>query len=65
MPLFPIPPVAALIMMGYVVYTSWLDTAVGRPSLFTTLAIAILAAAYYWLVLRRRGTWVLRGPEDD
>jgi amino acid transporter len=65
MPLFPLAPVAALVVMLYVVYTSWLDPVIGRPSLFTTLGIMILSAAYYTLVLRRRGVWVLRGPEDS
>jgi amino acid transporter len=65
MPLFPLAPVTALVLMLYVVYTSWLDPIIGRPSLFTTLGIMILAAAYYTLVLRRRGVWVLRGPEDS
>jgi amino acid transporter len=65
MPLFPLPPIAALLMMGFVVYTSWLDPVIGRPSLFATFGIVILSAAYYSFVLRRRGVWVLRGPEDS
>jgi hypothetical protein len=50
--------------MVYVVCTSWLDPVIGRPSLFATLGIMILSALYYALVLRRRGVWKLRGPED-
>ena len=64
MPLFPVAPIAALVVMIYVVYTSWLDPVIGRPSLFTTLGIMLISAAYYTLVLRRRGVWVLRGPEE-
>lgn len=64
MPLFPLAPIAALVVMIYVVYTDWLDPVIGRPSLFTTLGIMLVSAAYYALVLRRRGVWVLRGPED-
>jgi amino acid transporter len=65
MPLFPVAPLAALLVMMYVVYTSWLDPVTGRPSLFATLGIMLVSAAYYALVLRRRGVWVLRGPEDS
>ncbi len=64
MPLFPWAPIAALVVMVYVVCTSWLDPVIGRPSLFATLGIVILSALYYALVLRRRGVWRLRGPQD-
>lgn len=65
MPFFPLAPIAALLMMVYVVYTNWLDPVIGRPSLITTVAIIILSAGYYALVLRRRGVWVLEGPKED
>jgi hypothetical protein len=52
--------VAALLL---VLYASYQDEAVGRPSLLALIAIIGLAAAYYALVFRRRGQWVLRGPE--
>lgn len=64
MPLFPLAPIAALVVMVYVACTSWLDPVMGRPSLFATLGIVIVSALYYWLVLRRRGVWQLRGPQD-
>lgn len=64
MPLFPLAPVIAMVVMLYVIYTNWLDPVIGRPSLFTTLGICAVSIAYYLLVLRRRGAWVLRGPED-
>jgi amino acid transporter len=64
MPLFPLAPIAALLVMVYVVFASWFDPATGRPSLFATLGIVIVSALYYALVLRRRGVWKLRGPED-
>ena len=64
MPLFPLAPIAALVVMVYVVCTSWLDAVSGRPSLFATLGIVVVSALYYALVLRRRGVWKLRGPED-
>lgn len=64
MPLFPAAPVIALLVMLYVIYASWLDPVIGRPSLFTTLGIAVISALYYIFVIRRRGTWVLQGPEE-
>jgi hypothetical protein len=65
MPFFPIAPAAALLMMVYVIYTNWPDPVIGRPSLITTAGIIILSAGYYALVLRRRGAWVLQGPQDE
>jgi amino acid transporter len=64
MPWFPLAPLAALVVMVYVVWTSWLDPAMGRPSLFATLGIVIVSVCYYALVLRGRGVWKLRGPQD-
>jgi amino acid transporter len=64
MPFYPLPPLAALGMMGYVLYANYLDPDIGRPSLMATAAMIAASAAYYALVLRRRGKWVLRGPED-
>jgi amino acid transporter len=63
MPLYPLPPIAALIVLVYVVYANFLDPDVGRPSLWATLAMMAVSAVYYFLVLRRKGNWVLRGPE--
>jgi hypothetical protein len=52
--------VAALLL---VLYANYQDEAVGRPSLIVLIAVIGLAAAYYALVFRRRGQWLLRGPE--
>jgi len=65
MPLFPVAPILALVALGYVVYENALDPKVGRPSLYVTVGIGVVSAAYYLLVLRRRGTWELRGPADE
>ena len=65
MPLFPVAPILALIALGYVVYENALDPKVGRPSLDVTVGIAVISIAYYLFVLRRRGTWELRGPTDE
>ncbi|WP_232473830.1 APC family permease [Sphingomonas sp. MA1305] len=67
MPLFPLAPVATLIALGYVTWTSWLDPAEGRPGLIMTALQIAASAAYYVLVLRRRGDWRVHVPEvtDD
>ncbi|KAA2267142.1 APC family permease [Solihabitans fulvus] len=64
MPWFPVAPVLALAALGYVLWQNALDTAIGRPSLLVTVGIGVVAAAYYLGVLRRRGSWTLRGPTD-
>jgi amino acid transporter len=62
MPLFPLAPVVTILAIVYVFWTSWLDTESGRPGLIATAAQMLVSAAYYWLVLRRRGEWVVRDP---
>ncbi|MBW8745282.1 MAG: APC family permease [Sphingomonas sp.] len=62
MPLFPLAPVFTLLALGYVVYANWQDLEEGRPGMIATAAQIVMAAAYYWLVLRRRGAWVVRDP---
>ncbi len=64
MPLHPWPSVLGLAGLAYVIYINALDPAVGQPSLWATLAVVVASAAYYWLVLRRRGEWVLHQPLD-
>ena len=63
MPFYPWPPVVALIVLMYVLYTDVLDPDLGRPGLIATAAVVGVSATYYHLVLRRRGQWVLREPE--
>jgi amino acid transporter len=65
MPLYPFWPIVGFVAMAYVLYANFLDEAVGRPSLWATLGIIVLSAAYYFLILRRRGRWELRGPSAD
>ena len=64
MPLFPLPPLLALLALGYVIYASAVDPEVGRPSLIAAGVVLVLAAGYYLLWIRRRGEWVLRGEES-
>jgi amino acid transporter len=65
MPWFPIPALAGLASLGYAGYASYLDEAVGRPSLVVTGAMILVSAGYYIFVVRRRGAWVLRGPGES
>jgi amino acid transporter len=65
MPLFPVAPVLALAALAYVVYENFKDPKIGRPSLYTTLGIAVAFGLYYLLVVRRRRTWELQGAADD
>ncbi|WP_217370188.1 APC family permease [Nonomuraea antri] len=62
MPWYPVAPVLALLALAYVIYLNALDPVIGRPSLYVTGGIGLLAAAYYLLVLRRRGGWELSEP---
>ena len=62
MPLFPVAPIFTLLALGYVVYANWQDVDEGRPGMIATGAQIVLAAVYYLVVLRRRGTWVVRDP---
>jgi hypothetical protein len=64
MPLHPWPSVLGLAGLGYVIYANALDPAVGQPSLKATALVIVASALYYWLVLRRRGAWVLHQPID-
>jgi len=65
MPWFPAAPILALAALGYVVYQNALDEKIGRPSLLVTAGIVLASLLYYLGALRRRGTWILHGPEDD
>ena len=51
-----------LIALAFVVYYSWLDPDEGRPGLIATAAQIVGSAAYYWLVLKRRGDWDVHIP---
>ncbi|MBB4699457.1 APC family permease [Sphaerisporangium siamense] len=65
MPWFPVAPVLALAALAYVIWQNAMDPAVGRTSLLITVGVCAVAALYYALVLRGRGQWVLRGPEEE
>jgi amino acid transporter len=62
MPLFPLAPLVTILSLLYIFWTSWQDLEVGRPGLIATGAQMAIGAAYYLLVLRRRGPWIVRDP---
>ncbi len=61
-PLYPLAPVLTLVALGYVVWLNWLDIEEGKPGLIMTGMQMLLSAAYYLLVLRRRGAWNVHIP---
>jgi amino acid transporter len=65
MPLFPLAPIAALVALAGVVWTSLMDEHVGRPGLLSAVAVIVISALWYQLVLRRRGSWAHRGPTGE
>jgi amino acid transporter len=65
MPLFPLAPFVTIAALLYVFWTSWFDLETGRPGLLATVAQMLLSAAYYILVVKRRGPWIVRDPIDE
>ena len=65
MPLYPLAPGLTLVALGLVVWTSWADPNEGRPGLIMTGLQIIVSAAYYWLVVRRRGAWTAHAPAEE
>jgi len=65
MPLFPVAPIFTLLALGYVVYANWQDVDEGRPGMIATAAQIALAAAYYAVLVRRRGAWIVRDPVTE
>ncbi len=63
MPWYPLAPAACLVALAYVGYTNWLDPQIGRPSLLVNVYVMGAAAGYYFAVVRRRGRWIVRGPD--
>jgi amino acid transporter len=63
MPLFPLAPVFSLAALGAVVAANVMDPDGGRPSLIANGVVMALSAAWYWVYLRRRGGFTLRGAD--
>jgi len=64
MPFYPVIPIAALIALAGIVWTSLADAEIGRPGLLATGAIVLLSLGYYRLVLHGRGRWAHRGSGE-
>ena len=65
MKFFPGLPILGLVALAYILYANWLDPEVGRPSLVANAVVIVLSLAYYAFVLRTRGQWILRDPEEE
>jgi L-asparagine transporter-like permease len=65
MPLFPIAPLFVLLALAGVVYATWMDPEEGRPGMIATAAQIVAAAAYYWVLVKRRGAWIVRDPVQE
>lgn len=62
LPLWPLPPLIAVVLLLLFAVAGFRDAAV---SFAVSIGSAALAATYYLLVLKRRGGWRLRGPIVD
>ena len=62
LPLWPAPPLLALVLLLLFAAVSMKD---GWISFAATVGCGLLAAGYYLLVLKPRGGWRLRGPSVD
>jgi amino acid transporter len=66
MPFYPAWPLLALASCAYVIWASWMDPLVGRPSLIAYLALAVLALVYCAAMRKRRGPdWTISGPAPE
>jgi amino acid transporter len=65
MPWFPLAPAGALAALAAVAWADLADPEVGRPSLLANIAVMALFAAYYFVYLRKRGGWALRGADSQ
>jgi amino acid transporter len=63
MPLYPLAPVFSLVGLAGVVAANIADPTDGQPSLIANAAVTALCAIYYFVYLRRRGGWQLRGAD--
>ena len=55
MPWYPLAPVVTIVALVLITWATWFDLEEGRPAIVATLVQIAIAAAYYLLVLRRRG----------
>jgi amino acid transporter len=66
MPLFPLAPAFGAVALCYVIYANWIDPEVGRPSLLVSVALIVIATAYFLVRRRSRGAaMAMTGPAPD
>jgi amino acid transporter len=66
MPLFPLAPAFGVVALCYVIYANWIDPEVGRPSLLVSVALIVIATAYFLIRRRGRGAaMAMTGPAPD
>ncbi len=65
MPLFPIAPWFVLLALAGVVYANLMDPEEGRPGMIATAAQIVGAMIYYWVLVKRRGAWIVREPQPE
>jgi amino acid transporter len=63
MPNYPLWPALSLVGVAGVIFADLLDPSVGRPSLIANGVVMALSAAYYFVYLKPRGGWALRGAD--
>lgn len=63
MPLYPLAPIVTFVALALITWATWLDRDAGRPALIATAIQIAIAAAYYLIILRRRG-WTAVLPAD-
>lgn len=63
MPLYRLAPIVTMVALALITWATWFDLEEGRPAIIATLAQIVIAAGYYWFILRRRG-WSAIVPAD-
>jgi amino acid transporter len=62
MPLYPVAPVFALIVLAGVMVTALMDPVSGRPGLLANAALMLAVVLYWHFGLKPRGGWEHKGP---
>jgi amino acid transporter len=62
--LHPILPVLGIAGVGFILWMAARDSDNGRPGLIAAAASIGVSLVYYWAVVRRRGAWTIRNPEE-
>ena len=65
MPLFPLQPIIALVVLAAMTWSSFNDVKVGRPGLAVMAVIVACSIAYWRLVLSKADRWQMHGPTAE